>query len=400
MYKAGEKEMATKLKQWLEGLDFSLSTRQSEQRRIEIKAPDLNDLAFELATANEISETLPDVLRELQKVMDDLFPKKEQAKLLILFSSPSTSETFLHHSDEMPPSSRFIQELHRTFTLNKTAKSEQIELSVKEKSWSIVPRQLMESNNLTIWLLFSFSDQLPGIEKIKWRTAAIEQTLTKGIKAWYQREQKVKNALQTERSIYAAELHDSLAQVLGYLRIKSAKLDKLCQQEQFEELKPITEDLAAYTHCAYRQTRELITSSRLTMQTENLSQGVVNSIQEFEQQSAIVFELDNRMQLNVLSPKQSMQILYIIRESLSNIVRHSHASHSRVMLNLKNSRFLQVVVEDNGTGIDPEAARRDSFGMQIMQERAERIGAELNITNRSGGGTRTELNLDLGENNE
>lgn len=400
MYKAGEKEMATKLKQWLEGLDFSLSTRQSEQRRIEIKAPDLNDLAFELATANEISETLPDVLRELQKVMDDLFPKKEQAKLLILFSSPSTSETFLHHSDEMPPSSRFIQELHRTFTLNKTAKSEQIELSVKEKSWNIVPRQLMESNNLTIWLLFSFSDQLPGMEKIKWRTAAIEQTLTKGIKAWYQREQKVKNALQTERSIYAAELHDSLAQVLGYLRIKSAKLDKLCQQEQFEELKPITEDLAAYTHCAYRQTRELITSSRLTMQTENLSQGVVNSIQEFEQQSAIVFELDNRMQLNVLSPKQSMQILYIIRESLSNIVRHSHASHSRVMLNLKNSRYLQVVVEDNGTGIDPEAARRDSFGMQIMQERAERIGAELNITNRSGGGTRTELNLDLGENNE
>ncbi|MGB0204283.1 MAG: sensor histidine kinase [Neptuniibacter sp.] len=392
--------MATKLKQWLEGLDFSLSTRQSEQRRIEIKAPDLNDLAFELATANEISETLPDVLRELQKVMDDLFPKKEQAKLLILFSSPSTSETFLHHSDETPPSSRFIQELHRTFTLNKAAKSEQIELSVKEKSWSIVPRQLMESNNLTIWLLFSFSDQLPGMEKIKWRTAAIEQTLTKGIKAWYQREQKVKNALQTERSIYAAELHDSLAQVLGYLRIKSAKLDKLCQQEQFEELKPITEDLAAYTHCAYRQTRELITSSRLTMQTENLSQGVVNSIQEFEQQSAIVFELDNRMQLNVLSPKQSMQILYIIRESLSNIVRHSHASHSRVMLNLKSSRYLQVVVEDNGTGIDPEAARRDSFGMQIMQERAERIGAELNITNRSGGGTRTELNLDLGENNE
>ena len=188
--------------------------------------------------------------------------------------------------------------------------------------------------------------------------------------------------------------------MLGYLRTKSAKLDKLCQQEQFEELKPITEDLAAYTHCAYRQTRELITSSRLTMQTENLSQGVVNSIQEFEQQSAIVFELDNRMQLNVLSPKQSMQILYIIRESLSNIVRHSHASHSRVMLNLKNSRFLQVVVEDNGTGIDPEAARRDSFGMQIMQERAERIGAEFNITNRSGGGTRTELNLDLGENNE
>lgn len=187
---------------------------------------------------------------------------------------------------------------------------------------------------------------------------------------------------------------------MGYLRLKSAKLDKLCQKDSYQDLKPITEDLAAYTHCAYRQTRELITSSRLTMQTDNLAEGVVNSIKEFEQQSAIVFELDNRMQLNLLTPKQSMQILYIVRESLSNIVRHSHASHSRIAIKLSDNQHLQVIIEDNGKGIDSTATRSDSFGLQIMQERAARIGAKLTISHRKGGGTQTELLLIIGDEHE
>ena len=392
--------MATKLRQWLESFEFSLVKKQPNQTESKITPPDLNDLAFTLATANEISETLPDVLRTMQQQLDDLLPRSKGGELLILFSSPVTSESFLHHGLAEKPNARFIQELHRTFTLNKPPASDLIKLSLLNKHFEIVPSKLLESSNQTIWLIFSFADKAPAMEQIKWRTAPLATALEKGINAWYQREAKIKTALQTERSIYAAELHDSLAQVLGYLRIKSARLDKLCQKDDYHELKPITEDLAAYTHCAYRQTRELITSSRLTMQTEKLPEGVINSIKEFEQQSGIVFELDNRMQLNVLSPKQSMQILYIIRECLSNIVRHSHATHSRIILNLFATSHLEVVIEDNGCGINPTAARTDSFGLQIMQERAERIGAELSIGNRDGGGTRTKLILNLEDNHE
>ncbi|KKN25905.1 hypothetical protein LCGC14_0880160, partial [marine sediment metagenome] len=189
----------------------------------------------------------------------------------------------------------------------------------------------------------------------------------------------------------------SLAQVLGYLRMKSVKLDKLCDAPEYQALQPISKDLANYTQCAYHQTRELITSSRLSMQSDNLSHGVINSIKEFEHQSAIVFDLDNRLPLNMLTPQQSMQMLYIIRESLSNIVRHSHATFARVVLLLKNSQRLEIQIEDNGIGIDPDAARTDSFGLQIMKERAERIGAELTINPGSDGGTRICLNLTIGD---
>ncbi|HDZ16208.1 MAG TPA: histidine kinase, partial [Methylophaga aminisulfidivorans] len=98
-----------------------------------------------------------------------------------------------------------------------------------------------------------------------------------------------------------------------------------------------------------------------------------------------------------LTPQQSMQMLYIIRESLSNIVRHSHATFARVVLLLKNSQRLEIQIEDNGIGIDPDAARTDSFGLQIMKERAERIGAELTINPGSDGGTRICLNLTIGD---
>lgn len=393
--------MAILLRKWLEGADLSFFKHKAKNHHLAVKTLELESLAFELATADEISETLPNVIHTLQTFMQEYFSNKQRCDLYVLFSSPSTAESFLHHAQEEKPSRHFINELHRTFTQNSAPKGGLIQLNVRDRDCHIVCQPLLENTNLDIWLLLSFPEQMPDLEKVKWYLSPIEQGLTKGITAWYRREEKIKSALKDERAIYAAELHDSIAQVLGYLRIKSAKLDKLCQQTDYQALKPITEDLSAYTLCAYRQTRELITSSRLTIQADNLSQGVVDSIQEFEQQSAIVFELDNRFkQSSFLRPKQSLQVLYIIRESLSNIVRHSHATHSKVLLHPIGEHKLQVVIEDNGIGIDPENARNDSFGLQIMRERAERIGAKLTINSPTDGGTRTELLLDLGEHRE
>lgn len=381
-----------KLKSWIDGQTWFGETVRAVTKNKELPSLDFNDLAFKLATAEHISETLPVVLKSLQSLMEDLFPHKQQAELLILFSNPSTSETFMHHGLEQAPPAKLMQSLHHLFTVGKAPDTSDM---MEVDGLTVAPNRLFEHDNLTVWSLFLFRDTVPSTKQLKWKTASIENTLYKGLQAWYHKESKLKKALESERAMYAAELHDSLAQVLGYLRLKSLKLDKLCQQDEFSSLKPITEDLASYTQCAYHQTRELITSSRLTMQSENLSQGVINSIKEFEHQSAIVFELDNRLPLNMLSPQQSMQMLYIVRESLSNIVRHSHATHARVVLLLKTSSLIHIQIEDNGTGINPEAARSDSFGLQIMKERADRIRASLEINNRPEGGTRVDLSLDL-----
>lgn len=381
-----------KLKTWIDGQSWFGETVRAVTKKKELPSLDFNDLAFKLATAENISETLPAVLKSLQWLINDLFSPAQQPELLVLFSNPSTSETFMHHGLDQAPSAKLMQSLHHLFTVGKAPDTNEM---IRVDGLTIAPSRLFDHENMTVWSLFLFRDAAPSAKQLKWKTSSIENTLYKGLQAWYHSESKLKKALESERAMYAAELHDSLAQVLGYLRLKSLKLDKLCQQDEFSSLKPITEDLASYTQCAYHQTRELITSSRLTMQSDNLSQGVINSIKEFEHQSAIVFELDNRLPLNMLSPQQSMQMLYIVRESLSNIVRHSHATHARVVLLLKTSSLIHIHIEDNGTGIDPEAARSDSFGLQIMKERADRIGATLMMNNRPEGGTRVDLSLDL-----
>lgn len=386
-----------------------------------------DDLAFELATANEISEALPKVLRVFQQ-------KRPNIDLYVLISHPNSAESFLHHGKDVSPPPHFIQELHGLFTLNKSPHEQvfshrfsikkatatnniyatnnayathkaALENSLKTKPnletdqqvLQISPKLLHATEALKVWFLLVAEQDNTSLNPRQWQMLAMETCLTKGIQAWFKREEKIKQALETERSIYAAELHDSVAQVLGYLRMKTSQLHKKCQQEKYTELFTTTEDLAAYTHCAYRQTRELIASSRLTLESDNLTQGVLNSIKSFEQQSSIVFELDNRLQVKMLSAQQTMQVLYIIRESLSNIVRHSHASHALIRLKISQGQCLEVLIEDNGTGVNEDKARSDSFGLQIMQERANRIGAHFNISNRAEGGCRVHLRLDLGD---
>lgn len=382
-----------------------------------------DDLAFELATANEISEALPKVLRIFQQ-------KRPNLDLYVLISHPNSAESFLHHGKDASPPQHLLQELHGLFTLNKSPHEQTFthrfsinkttnkathraecqvnhhippaeeNLNTKQRLdqqvLQLSPKLLHSSDSFRVWFLLVVEQEQADINPRQWQMLAMETCLTKGVQAWFKREEKIKQALETERSIYAAELHDSVAQVLGYLRMKTSQLHKKCQQDKYTELTTTTEDLAAYTHCAYRQTRELIASSRLTLESDNLAQGVINSIKSFEQQSSIVFELDNRLQVKMLSAQQTMQVLYIIRESLSNIVRHSHASHALIRLRVSQG-YLEVLIEDNGTGVDPDKTRSDSFGLQIMQERANRIGAHFNISNGTEGGCRVQLCLNLGD---
>lgn len=390
--------ISIKLKLWQSIQEWVINLFRGVTKNATPSTPlDYNDLAFTLAAASEISKTLPLVLTRFQEQLNDVLVEQQRPQLFVLFSQPSSSESFLHHSQDLSPSATFIQAIHRKFTVGRAPTADVIDIGTDSNSLKIIPKRLFEHDNQVVWLLFAFHADLPNPKQLSWHSASIENTLSKGLQAWHQREDQINQAIEAERAMYAAELHDSLAQVLGYLRMKSVKLDKLCDAPEYQALQPISKDLANYTQCAYHQTRELITSSRLSMQSDNLSHGVINSIKEFEHQSAIVFDLDNRLPLNMLTPQQSMQMLYIIRESLSNIVRHSHATFARVVLLLKNSQRLEIQIEDNGIGIDPDAARTDSFGLQIMKERAERIGAELTINPGSDGGTRICLNLTIGD---
>ena len=96
-----------------------------------------------------------------------------------------------------------------------------------------------------------------------------------------------------------------------------------------------------------------------------------------------------------LHPLVREDVYRIGREALVNAFRHAQAAHIEVDFEYGARRF-RLVVRDDGCGIDPEVAhggREGHLGLRGMRERAERLGAKLQVRSRAGAGTEIELLL-------
>jgi signal transduction histidine kinase len=97
-----------------------------------------------------------------------------------------------------------------------------------------------------------------------------------------------------------------------------------------------------------------------------------------------------------LPPAVEATAFRVAQEAITNVARHARASAAAVSLRLQDGT-LTLLVEDNGTGFDPDQtlARRDGRGAGLlgMQERAALIGGALEVESRPGRGTRVRLNV-------
>ncbi|WP_147943915.1 GAF domain-containing protein [Microbispora hainanensis] len=85
-------------------------------------------------------------------------------------------------------------------------------------------------------------------------------------------------------------------------------------------------------------------------------------------------------------------LLAVLREALSNVVRHARATRADVAVHAADGR-LTLVVEDNGVGIPAEGRRS---GLRNLADRAERLGGALALASPDGGGARLEWSVPLG----
>lgn len=118
--------------------------------------------------------------------------------------------------------------------------------------------------------------------------------------------------------------------------------------------------------------------------------GVVAAIEAFVstiQRTGLEARLEVIDEPPPLSPEVRLGIYRIVQEALHNVLRHSGADEAVVRMEYVN-QLLRVTVRDNGTGFDPESARRPtSLGLLSMRERAASIDADFEILSRPGGGT-------------
>lgn len=91
---------------------------------------------------------------------------------------------------------------------------------------------------------------------------------------------------------------------------------------------------------------------------------------------------------NALAPEAANQLLQIVREAISNTIRHSGARNARVVLRAGDG-VAHLLIEDDGRGFDPDLPRgRGHFGLANLHDRAATMGGTLEIRSAIGSGTR------------
>ncbi len=105
-------------------------------------------------------------------------------------------------------------------------------------------------------------------------------------------------------------------------------------------------------------------------------------------------QLETRLDRPVPPPLDTA-VFRIVQEALANVERHAQAGMVCVRVEAVNGHVL-VVVEDDGRGFDPSESQR-GFGIVGIRERAEQLAGTVSISSTSGGGTRVEARLPLGD---
>lgn len=207
------------------------------------------------------------------------------------------------------------------------------------------------------------------------------------------REQEVRRvALLEERSAIARELHDSLAQSLSFMKIQIARLQsKTASGASAQELAEVTTELREGLNTAYQELRELLATFRVHMDVRGLGFAIQSAIDEYSQRSGLTITLDNRLVNCRLTVNEEFHMLHVIREALSNIVRHSGAGNVEIRLILQANGEVNVTVDDDGIGYTPKDDGAQHYGQSIMKERAYMLGGEVTVVPRRKGGTRVRL---------
>ncbi len=201
-------------------------------------------------------------------------------------------------------------------------------------------------------------------------------------------------ALHEERALIARELHDSLAQSLSYLKIQVSRLQSLLKinslnsDSNVNAVNGIVEELRTNLNISYKQLRELITTFRLALKSRDLAHALEDSVEEFENRSSIAVSLDNRLSRMDLAVDEEIHVLQIIREAISNVVRHSQASRAEVSLSTLNHGLICINIDDDGIGMKNIQARTHRHGLIIMQQRAHELGGKFRVQASHLGGTR------------
>ncbi len=263
------------------------------------------------------------------------------------------------------------------------------------RSIAVVPLGL-DSHPIGAFWIAGFQAQPFSETDLIWLECLADQAVI-AIKHGLMTSQLQSLSITEERGRIAREMHDGLAQVLGYLNLQVQTLDALLQQGKWDKLQANLYQMREAVQTAHADVRENILSLRTTLANEKgMIPAIAEYLEEFGIQTKIDVEFDNRVADEVnLASVAEVQLVCILQEALSNVRKHSGAERVTVRLakeGVADDEHVTLLVVDDGVGFNSSASRR-SFGLQTMRERAIGVNGRLAVRSAPGQGTRIECSL-------
>ena len=202
-------------------------------------------------------------------------------------------------------------------------------------------------------------------------------------------------AVVAERERIAREMHDGLAQVLGYVNTKSQAIEELLAVGRTAEARTLLAELAAAARSIYVDVREAILGLRSpVIPGMGLAAAIEDYAARFAEASkiAVRVEVTDAARRLELAPDVEAEVFHIVQEALTNVRKHSGAGRVDIDFAVRDGR-LDVVVADDGHGMRSEPGSDDwpGYGLRTMRERAAGVGATVDWTNPPDGGCRVHI---------
>jgi ligand-binding sensor domain-containing protein/signal transduction histidine kinase len=204
-----------------------------------------------------------------------------------------------------------------------------------------------------------------------------------------------KHAVESERARIAKDIHDELGSSLTRIML-------LGQRTQEDINNP--EELAAHAG-------KIVSSSRATIQSmdeivwavdpkKDTLEGLVGYINQFAGEYFEGTKVRCRLEMPedlpplMLTAEIRHDLFLVVKEALTNVLKHSHASEVRVRV-AEAAGVVEIVVEDNGQGFAVEdiGARKGGNGLENMRKRMGRLGGRFEITSAPGTGARLQMTV-------
>ena len=199
-----------------------------------------------------------------------------------------------------------------------------------------------------------------------------------------------------ERQMLAADVHDSIAQLLAFAKMRMPLLEEAIESCDSARSQRYCADVRKAVSEAHTGLREILTHFRSPMDPLGLTHALEAAVRSFGERSGVEVELLNEAGELHLPADQASQVFHIVQEALANVAKHARARHAWVALSRRGDR-VGVRVDDDGLGLAaaPEAGEPGHLGLGIMSDRALSLGGELRIGPRDGGGTSVRLDFPL-----